>query len=113
MSFICSVPIRRTANLIRGSCLPIDNLAADDDRRLSGLYDNHVCLLLVKFRLAAAGLAACFQEQVISPVSYRLARESVFHGLMQFFFVRAKLLPGPVLVAGGNCRKRQKRGNKH
>jgi len=36
-----------TANLVGGGCLSVENLSADDDRRLAGLYDNQICLFFV------------------------------------------------------------------
>src|SRR6266852_3103653 len=44
---------RRPADFISGCCLRVDNLTADYDRCLAGLYDNQIRLFLVRFRLAA------------------------------------------------------------
>src|SRR5258708_3631262 len=95
---------RRPAYFISGRCLPVDNLAADYDRCLAGLYDNQIRLSLVPFRLATTCLASRLEEQVIPPVTQRLARKPVLYGLVQNFFARSELLGGPMIVTGGNCR---------
>src|SRR6266853_5113161 len=77
---------RRPAYFISGCCLRVDNLTADYDGCLAGLYDNQIRLSLVPFRLATTCLASRLEEQVIPPVPQCLARKPVFHSLVQSFF---------------------------